>query len=465
MASERQKSAGEAERERPSAGRNPEGGVSRVEVLSATDGVAKAELEGLMEAVCEHGNLWRAYKRVMKNKGSGGVDRVEVSDFKAHLQQHWPTIKAKLLTGRYIPAAVRRVDIAKPQGGVRTLGIPTLTDRLIQQALHQVLSPVFEATFSTSSYGFRPERNAHQAVLAAKRYVDEGRRVVVDLDLEKFFDRVNHDLLMERVARKVTDKRVLRLIRRYLEAGMMADGVVSPRTEGTPQGGPLSPLLSNILLTDLDRELERRGHAFCRYADDCNIYVRTEVAGQRVLASVTRFLEERLRLKVNVAKSAVAGPWERKFLGYSVTAQRQPKLCIAPASVERLKDTVREVVKRGRGCSLERTLAVLNPKLRGWAAYFKLSETTRDLQDLDGWIRRKLRCVQWRQWKQAPTRARELMHSGVREADAYRSAYNSRGPWWHSGSKHMNAALPIGWFDRQGLVSLRATTRRLRCQP
>lgn len=432
---------------------------------SAADVGAKAESEALMEAACERGNLWRAYKRVMKNKGSGGVDGIEATDFKAHLQRHWPAIKAKLLAGRYIPAAVRRVEIAKRQGGVRTLGIPTLTDRLIQQALHQVLSPRFEATFSASSYGFRPGRNAHQAVAAAKRYVDEGRHVVVDLDLEKFFDRVNHDLLMERVSRQVADKRVLRLIRRFLEAGVMADGVKSPRTEGTPQGGPLSPLLSNILLTDLDRELERRGHAFCRYADDCNIYVRTEASGHRVLASVTRFLEERLRLKVNMAKSAVARPWERKFLGYSVTAQREPKLCIAPASVERLKDTVREVVKQGRGCSLEQTLAVLNPKLRGWSAYFKLTETTRDLQALDGWIRRKLRCVVWRQWKSAPTRARELMHSGLEEAVAYRSAYNGRGPWWHSGAPHMNAALPNGWFDRKGLVSLRATTRRLRCQP
>lgn len=465
MTSEQQKSAHKAGRDRQGSGRNPDGAVSCVEVSSAADAGAKAESEGLMEAACERGNLWRAYKRVMKNKGSGGVDGIEAADFKGHLQQHWPTIKAKLLSGRYIPAAVRRVDIAKRQGGVRTLGIPTLTDRLIQQALHQVLSPLFEATFSASSYGFRPGRNAHQAVLAAKRYVDEGRHVVVDLDLEKFFDRVNHDLLMERVSRKVADKRVLRLIRRYLEAGMMADGVASPRTEGTPQGGPLSPLLSNILLTDLDRELERRGHAFCRYADDCNIYVRTEAAGQRVLASVTRFLEERLRLKVNAAKSAVAGPWERKFLGYSVTAQWEPKLCIAPASVERLKDTVREVVKRGRGSSLERTLAVLNPKLRGWSAYFKLTETTRDLQALDGWIRRKLRCVLWRQWKHAPGRARELMRSGLREAEAYDSAYNGRGPWWNSGASHMNAALPNGWFDRQGLVSLRATTRRLRCQP
>ena len=266
----------------------------------------KAELEqegGLMEAVCERGNFQLAYQRVVENKGSAGVDGIGVDAFKDHLKQHWPTIKAKLLAGAYMPSPVRRVDIAKPQGGTRTLGIPTLTDRMIQQALHQMLSPIFEAEFSDSSYGFRPGRNAHQAVKAAQQYVAEGRRVVVDMDLEKFFDRVNHDLMMEKLSKKIGDRRVLRLIRRYLEAGMMAGGIVSPRTEGTPQGGPLSPLLSNILLTDLDRELERRGHAFCRYADDCNIYVRTQQAGERVMASITRFLADTLKLTVNVPRA------------------------------------------------------------------------------------------------------------------------------------------------------------------
>ena len=381
--------------------------------------------------------------------------------FKTHLQQHWPAIKAKLLAGTYIPQAVRRVDIAKPQGGVRTLGIPTLTDRLIQQALHQVLSPIFEPTFSASSYGFRPGRSAHQAVLAAKQYVAEGRRVVVDMDLEKFFDRVNHDILMERVARGVGDRRVLKLIRRYLEAGMMADGVVSPRTQGTPQGGPLSPLLSNILLTDLDRELERRGHAFCRYADDCNIYVRSEAAGARVLASITRFLEERLKLNVNAAKSAVDRPWNRKFLGYSLTAHKSPKLRIAPTSIDRLKAKVGEVFRRGCGCSLGKTIVALNPILRGWAAYFKLTETKRVLEDLDGWLRRKLRCVLWRQWKRPYTRAQNLMRAGLPEERAFRSAFNQRGPWWNSGASHMNAAYRQSYFDRLGLVSLLATTQRL----
>ena len=294
-------------------GRNCEGAARGAETLARTRERTNAGLDGLMEAVCERGNLQLAYQRVVQNKGAAGVDGITVAEFKAHLKQHWPAIKAKLLAGRYIPSPVRRVDIAKPQGGVRTLGIPTLTDRLIQQALHQVLSPIFEADFSDSSYGFRPGRNAHQAIKAAQQYVVEGRRVVVDIDLEKFFDRVNHDSLMHKLSQKIDDERVLRLIRRYLGAGMMAQGIVSPRTEGAPQGGPLSPLLSNILLTELDQELERRGHAFCRYADDCNVYVRSQAAGERVMASLTRFLGQRLKLTVNAAKSAVDRPWRRKF--------------------------------------------------------------------------------------------------------------------------------------------------------
>ena len=424
----------------------------------------KAELEGesgLMEVVCERGNLWLAYERVIRNKGAAGVDGIGAPEFKAHLQQHWPTIKARLLAGTYIPQAVRRVDIPKPQGGVRTLGIPTLTDRLIQQALHQVLSPIFEVEFSESSYGFRPGRSAHQAVQAAQRYVAEGRRVVVDMDLEKFFDRVNHDILMAKLAKRIGDGRVLKLIRRYLEAGMMAGGVVSPRTQGTPQGGPLSPLLSNILLTELDRELERRGHAFCRYADDCNIYVRSQAAGERVLAGISQFLSERLKLRVNEAKSAVARPWERKFLGYSLTWHKAPKLRIAPASLKRLEGKIRAVLQGARGRSVRATIEELNPVLRGWAAYFKLTETKRALEELDGWLRRKLRCTLWRQWKRPYTRARNLMKAGLKEERAFRSAFNQRGPWWNSGARHMNAAFPKVFFDRLGLVSLLDTTRRL----
>jgi RNA-directed DNA polymerase len=426
----------------------------------------KAELEqggGLMEAVCERGNLQLAYQRVVENKGSAGVDGIGVAEFKDHLKQHWPRIKAKVLAGAYMPSPVRRVDIAKPQGGTRTLGIPTLTDRMIQQALHQVLSPIFETEFSDSSYGFRPGRNAHQAVKAAQQYVAEGRRVVVDMDLEKFFDRVNHDLLMEKLSKKIDDRRVLRLIRRYLEAGMMAEGIVSPRTEGTPQGGPLSPLLSNILLTDLDRELERRGHAFCRYADDCNIYVRTQQAGERVMASITRFLADTLKLTVNVAKSAVARPWERKFLGYSMTRHKAPKLRIAPASYQRLEQRVRTVLKGANGRSLRHTIDELNPLLRGWIAYFKLNQSKKAVEELDGWIRHKLRCILWRQWKRPYTRAINLMKAGLPEERAFRSAFNQRGPWWNSGARHMNQAFQKSFFDHLGLVSLLDTQRRLQC--
>jgi len=416
-----------------------------------------------MDAVCERGNLKLAYQRVVENKGAAGVDGIGVAEFKDHLKQHWPTIKAKLLAGSYIPSPVRRVDIPKPQGGVRTLGIPTLTDRMIQQALHQVLSPIFEADFSESSYGFRPGRNAHQAVKAAKQYVAEGRRIVVDMDLEKFFDRVNHDLLMENLSKKIDDGQVLCLIRRYLEAGAMAEGIVSPRTEGTPQGGPLSPLLSNILLTELDRELECRSHAFCRYADDCNIYVRSRQAGERVMASITRFLADTLKLTVNVAKSAVAHPWERKFLGYSLTWHKAPRLRIAPASYQRLEGKIREVLKGARGRSLATVITELNPILRGWMAYFRLTETKKALEEMDGWIRHKLRCILWRQWKRPYTRAKNLMKAGLTEERAWRSACNQRGPWWNSGASHMNAAFPKCFFDRLGLVSLLDTKRRLQC--
>jgi len=329
--------------------------------------------------------------------------------------------------------------------------------------LKLVLEPIFEADFSESSYGFRPGRNAHQAVKAAQQYVAEGRRIVVDMDLEKFFDRVNHDLLMEKLSKKIGDGRVLRLIRRYLEAGMMADGMVSQRTEGTPQGGPLSPLLSNILLTELDRELERRGHAFCRYADDCNIYVRSQQAGERVMASITRFLADTLKLTVNAAKSAVAQPWKRKFLGYSVTWHQAPKLRIAPTSLTRLEDKIREVLKGARGRSLTTAITELNPILRGWMAYFKLTETKKALEELDGWIRHKLRCILWRQWKRPYTRAKNLMKAGLTEERAFRSAFNQRGPWWNSGASHMNQAFPKSFFDRLGLVSLLDTMRRLQC--
>ncbi len=444
-------------------GRNSVAATTRAEVDMATRSRAKAEVAttGLMEAVVERGNLMLAYQRVVENQGAAGVDAITVLELKEHLKRHWPTIRARLLAGEYRPMAVRRVDIPKPQGGMRTLGIPTVVDRLIQQALHQVLQPIFEPTFSEASYGFRPGRNAHQALRRAQQYVASGKRWVVDIDLEKFFDRVNHDLLMSKLAVRIGDVRVLKLIRRYLEAGMMADGLVQPRTEGTPQGGPLSPLLSNILLTELDQELERRGHTFCRYADDCNIYVASARAGVGLLHSLTGFLSERLKLKVNVSKSAMARPWQRKFLGYSITWHQKPKLRIAASSVTRLTEKVKALLRGARGRNVAATIQTLNPLLRGWAAYFKLAATKRALEECDGWLRHKLRCVLWRQWKRPYARARNLMKRGLTEERAWRSACNQRGPWWNAGARHMHAAFPKSWFDHLGLVSLLDTVQRL----
>ena len=354
------------------------------EVCTATSEQTKSENHELMGRVVERSNIRLAYQRVVENKGAAGVDEMPVSELKDWLAAHWPGVKKALLEGRYLPQPVRRVDIPKPTGGVRTLGVPTVVDRLIQQALHQALQPLFEPTFSEGSYGFRPGRGAHQAVRRAQAYIREGKCWVVDLDLEKFFDRVNHDVLMARVARRVDDARVLKLIRRFLEAGMMREGLCKPRTEGTPQGGPLSPLLSNVLLDDLDRELEGRGLAFCRYADDCNIYVGSRAAGERVMSGIRVFLQDVLRLRINVHKSAVARPWERTFLGYSVTAQRETRLRIAEASVQRLVQKVRTLMRAGRGRSLRHTIRVLNPLLRGWINYFYLGQSRTMLDALDG---------------------------------------------------------------------------------
>lgn len=415
--------------------------------------VRPGELQ-LMEAVVARKNLLDAYSQVMSNKGSAGVDEMPVEQLMPYLQEHWAQIKVELLNGTYQPLAVRCVEIPKPNGGVRQLGIPSVLDRFIQQALHQVLSPLFEPNFSESSYGFRPKRSAQQAVTAARKYVEEGRRWVVDLDLEKFFDRVNHDILMSRLARRISDKRVLGLIRRYLQAGLMKGGILSQRVEGTPQGGPLSPLLSNILLDELDKELERRGHKFCRYADDCNIYVQSRSAGERVMKSVTRFLSEELRLKVNVEKSAVARPWERKFLGYSMTWHKQPRLKAAPESVKRLKAKVRNFFRIGRGRSISKVIKDLNQLLQGWIQYFRLAEVKGIFEELDSWIRRKLRCQLWRQWKRHFTRAKNLMQRGLDESRAWKSATNGRGAWWNSGASHMNEAFPKSFFDRMGLTTL-----------
>jgi RNA-directed DNA polymerase len=420
-----------------------------------------------MEAVVEGRNMKRALRRVVGNKGVAGVDGMPVEALTPYLKDHWPRIKEALLEDRYEPQPVLGVKIPKPGGkGMRQLGIPTVVDRLIQQALNQVLQPIFDGDFSTSSYGFRPGKSAHQALEQARAYVASGRRWVVDMDLEKFFDRVNHDVLMSRVARKVEDVRVLRLIRRYLQAGMMDGGVQTPRAKGTPQGGPLSPLLSNIMLDDLDKELKRRGHAFCRYADDCNIYVRSKRAGKRVLASITRFLHVRLRLRVNRKKSAVDRPWKRTFLGYSMTFHRRPRLKVAAASIERLKATLRKRFGEGRGRNLGRFIQEdLTPLMRGWVNYFRLAEVKGVFEELDSWIRRKLRCILWRQWKRSHTRAKNLMKRGLEEVRAWRSATNGRGPWWNCGASHMNEACPKKFFDAIGLVSLLSQLKRLQCTP
>jgi len=444
-------------------GRNPREYGAGVSVAAMSWDHFRSETTQLMDAVVERENMIKALHRVERNKGAAGIDAMPVSGLCPFLKEHWPRIKEELLSGRYRPSAVRKVMIPKPGGrGMRTLGIPTVVDRLIQQALHQVLNPIFDPFFSDYSYGFRPGRSAHQAVRQARAYVSGGRRWVVDMDLEKFFDTVNHDIVMSRVSRRVGDRRVLAVIRRFLQAGMMAGGVASPRQEGTPQGGPLSPLLSNILLDDLDKELERRGHAFCRYADDCNIYVQSRRAGERVLASITRYLKKRLKLKVNREKSAVDRPWRRKLLGYSMTMHMQARLKVAPASVQRLKSRLRAIFRRGRGRNLGRLITEdLKPLLQGWISYFRLAEVKGIFEELDGWIRRKLRNILWRQWKRTWTRARKLMQRGLDEVRAWRSATNGRGPWWNSGASHMNHAFPQRYFDRCGLVSLLDELRRL----
>jgi len=407
----------------------------------------------LMEQVCDPKNLLRAYRRVRSNKGKPGVDGMTVHELADWLRNNQEALKTSLLEGTYRPQPIRGVQFRKPEGGQRQLGIPVAVDRLVQQAILQVLNPILDPTFSDSSYGFRPGRDAHMALEQARKYVaQEGREIVVDLDLEKFFDRVNHDILMSRVARRIGDKRLLRIIRRFLQADMMQDGVCVTRDEGTPQGGPLSPLLANLLLDDLDRELERRGHRFCRYADDCNIYVRSLTAGQRVMESVTQFLEEKLRLRVNRVKSAVAKVGERKFLGHRLLLNG--KLGIAPKSIQRAKERIRQITGRNRGISLAQVIVELNLFLIGWLTYYRHAACGFALECLDKWIRRKLRCYRLKQRKRGRSIATFLRRLGVSPLQASKLARSGKGPWRLTNTRQVKAAMSVKRFAQQGLVSL-----------
>jgi RNA-directed DNA polymerase len=410
----------------------------------------------LMEEVCEQENLREALKRVRDNKGSPGIDGMTVDQLPEYLKQHWPAKRAQLLSGTYEPKPVKRVEIPKPDGGVRKLGIPTVLDRFVQQAVQQVLQKQWDPTFSERSYGFRPGRSAQQAVAQAQKYMAEGYGWCVDFDLEKFFDRVNHDKLMGQIAKRVEDKRLLKLIRAFLNAGVMENGLVSPSVEGTPQGGPLSPLLSNLVLDELDRELERRGHRFVRYADDSNIYVRSERAGQRVMESVKRFITEKLKLKVNESKSAVAKPQERRFLGFSFTSGKELKRKIAPKAIDRFKERVREITNRGRGRNMEQVMEELARYLKGWRGYFGFCETPSVLNGLDSWIRRRVRCAFWRQWKTGRKRYAELVRRGVSGKSAAEAASSRRGPWRLSQSPALDQALSNAYLASLGLPSLLA---------
>lgn len=414
----------------------------------------------LLERMLERDNLLRALKRVEANKGAPGVDGVDVKSLRTYVSEHWADIRQQLLTGTYKPQPVRRVQIPKPGGGQRGLGIPTVLDRLIQQALLQVLTPIFDPEFSPYSYGFRPRKSAHDAVLQAQAHIQEGYRFTVDMDLEKFFDRVNHDILMSRVARKVKDKRVLKLIRTYLNAGVMDNGVAVRTEEGTPQGGPLSPLLANILLDDFDRELVRRGHRFVRYADDCNIYVKSRRAGERVKASLTRYLETVLKLKVNREKSAVDRPWKRKFLGYSFRVGRQAPIRLADRTIERFKERVREITSRTRSMPMQERIRRLNAYLMGWVAYFRLAEMKGHCVQFDKWIRRRLRMCIWKQWKRVKTRIKKLRALGQPDWVAFMMANSRRGCW--EMARNLNNAMDTSYFEELGLRSLQKRYLELR---
>jgi len=437
-------------------GRNPEGSTDCVIHPTSGEEQTVNSQSWLMELLVSKGNMTEAFKRVVRNKGAPGVDGITTEDLGKHLMESWETTKQQILEGVYQPQPVKRVEIPKPNGGgVRKLGIPITVDRLIQQAIHQVIEPFFEPNFSNYSYGFRPRRHAAMAVTQAKEYIREGRRWVVDMDLEKFFDKVNHDILMERVRRKIKEPRLLNLIRRYLKSGVMEDGVITVNKEGTPQGGPLSPILSNILLDDLDKELERRGHKFCRYADDCNIYVHSEKAGCRVLDSITRFIEKKLQLRVNRNKSAVDRPYRRSFLGFSFTSLKKTTIRVAEKSREGLRTKIKKICRIGRGMNLEAFIQTkLNPLLRGWGNYFRHADTVHYAKELDLWVRRRLRIILWRRWGKARARYKKLATAGIPPHICYMMANSSKGPCRMSTFSALAKAYPPHYFEKMGLVSL-----------
>lgn len=408
----------------------------------------------MIERLLSRDNLLSALKRVEKNKGSHGVDKMPVKFLRAHILQNWKNIQTSIKNGTYEPMPVRRVEIPKPNGGIRLLGIPTVTDRFIQQAIAQIVTPIYDPTFSEHSYGFRPRRRAHDAVRKARTYIEEGYRWVIDMDLEKFFDKVNHDMLMGLFAKRVKDKTILKLIRKYLESGIMINGVEIISEEGVPQGGPLSPLLSNIMLDELDKELEKRGHKFVRYADDCNIYVKTKKAGLRVKNSITTFIEKKLKLKVNEEKSAVDRPWKRKFLGFSFTSNRKPKIRIAKESIKRAKSRIKELTSRSKPIPMDRRIEKINEYLVGWCGYFALADTPTPFKQLDESVRRRLRMCLWKQWKLPKTKIKRLISLGVPKEKAYEWG-NSRKKYWRiSKSPILHTTLNLEFWRNQKLKSL-----------
>jgi RNA-directed DNA polymerase len=416
----------------------------------------------LLNQILSRENMLQALKRVEKNKGSHGVDMMPVQILRQHIKDTWELTKEQILKGTYEPQPVRRIEIPKPDGGVRLLGIPTVTDRLIQQAIAQVLSRLYDPTFSDHSYGFRPNRSAHDAVRKAKGYIKEGYRWTIDMDLEKFFDNVNHDRLMSTLAKRINDKPLLKLIRKYLQSGVLINGIVLDTNEGTPQGGPLSPLLSNIVLDELDKELEQRGHKFVRYADDCNIYVKTKRAGERVMESVQTFIERKLRLKVNEKKSAVDRPWKRKFLGFSFTNHKEPKVRIAKESLQRMKKKIREITSRKKPYPMEYRIHQLNRYLIGWCGYFALADTNSIFREMDGWIRRRLRMCLWKNWKKPRTKTRNLIRLGIPDWQAYEWGNTRKSYWCISKSPILSRALTNSYWSSQGLKSLQARYEILR---